>query len=230
MILQVSWFVDIVPRSLSLLLIFLGFMLGVMSMTLSISPDHPVVGAKLSGLIIGVGGVVALYNFYTRYPLVYLASIVVFAKYLEGLASIRFYQKVRHIVRNRDLQYQSSYSFSTRLLVHLLVLFLFTSVGTTAAFLISIDQIPLTFVDLFQLLWIIFTICYTVFGLASKFKLVSRTDDVYNILFLPTLILIVVGTELYNFARVENEVVLFGIGILAYSGGYWYAVYEFLTS
>lgn len=223
-ILQLSWFIESIPASLPPAMIFAGIVVGVLSIVLMADPEP---GARTAFTIAGIGSVVGMYNFYTEYLFLFIAGITVFAKYIEGLAAVRLYQKALYVLRERDLDYRSPFSLPKRILLQVSVIFAIVVFFLSTVFLVATGYIQLSFGRFIAVLWVFATICYTTLGVTLRFKIVGEE---FNALFLPSLILLIAGAEIYDFATLEREIHLFVIGIGGYTLGYWVAVYRFFEA
>ncbi len=218
--LQLSWVVDYAPAWLSLLLLSGGVGVSVASVYVYADPGLPLLRRLLGGAITGLGTGMLFYGTLLDYGYVTAILATVVARYVEGLAAVRLYQKVSYVLRER--RYPGAYtpSVGDRARLALLALFAVIIAGWVGIAVVVWGPVAVDGERTLRLLWTLATVVLSVLGLSIRF--LSLTDELPGLTLLG-LVLLITGAEIYNLTSLRLDVAVYLLSMAAYTVGFWVA-------
>lgn len=227
MILQISWLFDYIPNWIPTLLVFSGVTISSIGLFLSLrSREREDRLPLLACFLFMLGALVGIYDFYVTYPGILAIFLISFARYIEGIAVLRLYQKVEYMFREGELPSEYSVSMPKKSLLWLSATFLIILSISFYSFLVLAGKIDVSFGYSVAILWAIITVFYTIVGLSIKF---GAIDAQISSFFTYGLILVIAGAEIYNFSNIRGDLISWIAGSIAYSLGYWFNIYRLLN-
>jgi|GEM_PF-4330650 len=217
--LLLSWVLDFVPVWLSPTLLFVGgvtLVYGLLQLHETYHGCHP-----LRRLVMGTGFALVYLPFHRRFSFVSVLLLALTAKYLEGVAAVRFYQKLLYAAKNRGTKGNGLHSFvRTRVTFKLLgVLVTVVAVWAAIYYLLAHDATTVGY-DL-AVGWTVATAGGSIVGLTYKLQgTVGKVPRSLVVGFAVT----ITGAELHNLGTLRADLLLFGLSGIAYAGGYLVAV------
>ncbi|GAB7008900.1 hypothetical protein [Halorubrum trueperi] len=174
----------------------------------------------------GAGAAFGIVHLERSYPLFLIGVCIIATKYIQGLAAIIIYRKVKFGLRNQTLDLPGT-DFITKIKVKLVGLFLFLLVGSLIAGLIDIGYLEYSVSKFAIVLWTLFVLIYTVIGLSLRFV---GTDTDQSYIFIAGVVLFLSGAEIYNMSTLFNDVLVLVLGMISYSYGYWKHAFSYMNT
>jgi hypothetical protein len=233
MILPISWFIDYVPLWLSPTLALLGALFLIIGVSQVITKPQPSIFSKSNPVIDGV-----LDDDHTvlsdaketpiSHTLFYIGSFAIalpalkenieismffvlfIGKFLEGVASIRIYIKIRYAVNNTELP--PGAGILTKVGREILLLFLL-STGIFVCLIATIYSIAQQGDPIYEVA-VIWTVTTSAILLLSYFWKIKSSRVFYtSSIHLYGIVLLITGAEIYNFHTLGTEILATGVGL-----------------
>jgi hypothetical protein len=233
MLLQVSWFVDYVPPWLGIVLMSIG----VLSLQARVYEneyrndndlyeDDPLSIITWIGFFIAAGGLVAMvYEAYLRIPVIMTTIFISVGRYIEGVAAVRFCQKISDAFHIRSLS-SGHGGLRLKLMFILATVFAVIAAGWIIIFLMLWGPLEVSYEYALTLFWTIATVIISSIGLLAK---IYPTYPTLNTQFMIGTVLVIAGAEIYNFSNLGQEVISFVVVSVAYAIGFWIGSYRLVT-
>lgn len=223
LVLQVGFFVDYVPEWLGPLLMASGifyliigyFETSILQTELSASPVALVMMA--TGLML-----LFVQSYLSLGPIV-IVILLAFTRWIEGVAAVRFYQKVAYVLRHRDLPHTGT--LTDRVALKLLMLFTVIMGGWAVLLVLTRGPFIRSLTYDLALVWTLVSATISILGMSLKFLSIR---DQLPLISLFGFAVASTGAELFNFTSLFTELKVFAVSNISYSLGYWVAVYLWL--
>lgn len=223
--LQVSWFLDYVPKWLSLVLLVSGLFLLIIGYLEVFYQEETRDMTTVGIILIATGLSLIAFQSHVLTPFYHILVLTMLAKWIEGVSAIRFYQKLASFLDNK--QWPRSITLKETVTFKLASLFAFV-IGGWAIVLILVTGPFLNSIQYdIALVWTLMTLSISFIGLSYKFWAIR--SDISPIALLG-LILLITGGELANLRSLSEQIWIFIIGNAVYTLGYWGAAYLWLTA
>lgn len=247
--LLLGWFINYVPDWLSIALMFVGFFTTMAGYPATFSGFGKREMRTSGVVLIGFGVAVISLEILQRVPWLLVVSLLVFTRWIEGAAAIRFFQRANQYFRTDR---SGGKSWTQRILYYLLLAFIVIMGGWMAIFIFLRGPIfnTLSF-DLAVVLTFV-TVVISILGLSWKFWSVR---DRLPIPVVAGFILAATGAEINNLKLLKQalevnlsavgtgiveidprlasvlavNITIFLVGSVAYTFGYWTAVGVWFT-
>jgi hypothetical protein len=228
--LQVDVVVDFVPGLLGPTLIFFGLELVLVGTFLSVFRRAGVlsrltnreqflaVGGVAVGLLFAASGALRRLDLLDPY-VVFLFAL---GRVLQGASAARFYRRILDVLRGRG-----GGGVGGRIRRGSITLFVCFFAGWLAVRVLTQGPIVGTVGQSLRLVWTGFVVVTTALGITWKLR---HAEDTLDRGLRPGLVLCVTGAEVYNFASIGMELGTYLVGSVAFSLGFWVAVFYLFAS
>ena len=228
MILQVSWFIEFVPRWFSIILIMAGFTLGVAGFTPmssgTILSEVDSIKSLLAFMLLLIGLNLYIYGFINQFPNLQVIAILALAKYIEGISAAQLIRKIEAVARTGSLSAASTGGIKRRIISRLLTVLVGLIIFIIIVGIAIWGPVEFEFDYTVRLIWTLVTVVSSVLGLSAKYWKVTGQTNLF--LFFGSLLMIT-GAEIYNMSSIQMDVITYIIGNIVYFSAYLISMYIF---
>ncbi|QUJ74008.1 hypothetical protein [Haloarcula marismortui] len=227
-IMQLSWFFNFAPDWLSLVLIATGLLLAGGGVLTRIENMY-----LANSFVTMAGIIIASISVFLAYEWQGVFLIILLGKGIEGVSAVRLYQKVVHFFESRPESNDNSTSILVKYSVYYLsLIFVLTLLFGFGIYILISEYSYSGILESIILCYTLFIIVISAFGLAWKLHVVG---DSFSNSLIAGLILLVTGSEIYNFNLVVisvsettyqlpfTDIIVIIAGSISYSVAFWYA-------
>lgn len=217
MILQASWFIDYVPPWLAPSLIISGILaiLWFEEFRLSYEVGNYRLESNFWFFLITVASIPVLYPWYLAQTDLFMFAFVIGGRWLEGVAGVRFLQKVEYLLVEHELSFGKS--LRERAVYMALSFFVVIVSGWTAVYILARGPIVQSVAYDILLVWTLMTFITSALGVIWK---VWSIKDTLPFSLLVGITICFAGVEIYNYTFLLNEILAFLLGSISYSLAY----------
>ena len=220
--LQASLFFDLFPAGVAVVLVTTGVVIAVATIVAAGGETNQLRWLAVSGVVLG--GLLFMYGVAQMDVTPMMTGVVLIAGYIEGMSSLRIYQKLRYSFRRRVLPGSAStvVSLSTRAILGALGVYVLVAGVWVALFLVVWGPIEVGLTRTVQFYWALVTVVISSIGLWVKLG-GDSIDGMATGAKLGT-VFIIVGAEVYNFQSLRLNLLVYLGTSAAYTVGYFVAV------
>jgi hypothetical protein len=220
--LQASLFFDLFPAGVAVVLVTTGVVIAVATIVAAGGETNRLRWLAVSGVVLG--GLLFMYGVAQMDVTPMMIGVVLIAGYIEGMSSLRIYQKLRYSFRRRVLPGSAStvVSLSTRAILGALGVYVLVAGVWVALFLVVWGPIEVGLTRTVQFYWALVTVVISSIGLWVKLG-GDSIDGMATGAKLGT-VFIIVGAEVYNFQSLRLNLLVYLGTSAAYTVGYFVAV------
>jgi hypothetical protein len=220
--LQASLFFDLFPAGVAVVLVTAGVVVAVGTIVAAGGETNRLRWLAVSGVVLG--GILFMYGIAQMNVTPMMVGVVLIAGYIEGVSSLRIYQKLRYSYRRRSLPGSAStvVSLSTRALLGAVAVYVLVAGVWVALFLVVWGPVDVGLTRTVQFYWALVTVVLSSVGLWVKLG-GDSVDGMATGAKLGT-VFVIVGAEVYNFQSLRLNLLVYLGTSAAYTVGYFVAV------